>query len=471
MARTMLEPARRVPVLGYFDVVVAGGGPAGIGAAVAAARRGVKVLLLEQTACLGGMGTAGLVPSLAPYSHFERPLHTGIALEMVERLRAADGVGADKKTFCWVTIDAEKLKRVYDQMAAEAGVRVLFMTCVAGVVRRGDRIRAVLIENKQGRQAVEARTFIDATGDADLAARAGVPFEKGDEHGRMQGVSLEFTVAGVNCRRYWKFCRERFGGQNAPMRAWVRQYEAKGLLPRLKGAEYGVIAQKQLAPDTLGYNFGHVFGIDGTDPVQVSYALAKGREIAHNYVAFGRRHIPGMEHAHIVATGALLGVRETRRIAGRCRLVIDDFLHARHFPDEITMSDYPVDVHAPTRSKLGEKILDKWYNTRLPPGDSFGIPFGCMVPRRIRNLLVPGRAVSADRLMQATIRVMPACLAMGQAAGTAAVLAQRAGQDVCEVEATKLRQALRRDGVDLPDPATFSTSRRVRRKGAADQAD
>jgi len=454
MSHYIREPARRVKVLGRYDLVVVGGGPAGVGAAVAAGRKGAKVLLIEQTACLGGMGTAGLVPCFAPYSHCDEPLHTGVALEVVDRLKAVGGVGNDAGTLYWVTIDAEKLKRVYDQMLAEAGVQVLFMTFMAGAVRRKDRVQTVVIENKSGRQAVVGEMFVDATGDADLAALAGVPFEKGDERGRLQGVSLEFTVAGADCARYWAFYRRRFGN-NAKMNEWIRACERKGRLPRLKGAEYRVIAHKEIAPDTLGYNFGHIFGVDGTDVEQVSFALAKGREIAHHYVEFAGRHIPGMERAHIVATGSLLGVRETRRIKGRYRLVVDDFLQGRHFPDEITLSDYPVDVHPPARGKSQQKATNKWYFTRLPPGQSFGIPYRCMLPRTVRNLLVPGRAACSDRLMQGTIRTMPACLAMGQAAGTAAMLAIRGKTSLAEVDPDALRQALVKDGVRLAHAQTM----------------
>ena len=448
MTQYIREPARRVKVAGRHDVVVVGGGPAGLGAAVAAGRNGAKVMLIEQTACLGGMGTAGLVPCFAPYSHFDEPLHTGIALEVVDRLKAAGGVGKDAGTLYWVTIDAEKLKRVYDQMLAESGAKVLFMTFMAGAVRRKDRVKAVIIENKTGRQAVAGEVFVDATGDADLAALAGVGFEKGDDRGRLQGVSLEFTVAGADCRRYWAFYRKRFG-RNARMNEWLQACERKGQLPRLKGAEYRVIAHKEIAPGTLGYNFGHVFGIDGTDVEQVSCALARGREIAHNYVEFARRHIPGMDRAHIVATGSLLGVRETRRIKGRYRLVVDDFLDARHFADDVALSDYPVDVHPPARGKGRQKATNKWYFTRLPAGESFGIPYRCMLPRTMSNLLVPGRAASSDRPMQGTIRTMPACLAMGQAAGTAAVLAIRRKTSVAKVDPDALRKALATDGVKL----------------------
>jgi hypothetical protein len=447
MARFITEPKKRLPVMGNYDVVVAGGGPAGVASAVTAARLGAEVLLVEATGCLGGLTTAGLVPCFAPFSRTKTPLIEGFAWEVLQRLRRLDGVGYRRNTIQWVTINAEKLKLLYDRMAGEAGVRVLLFTLVADVIREKDGIRAIVIENKDGRRAVAGKVFIDATGDADLAARAGVPFEKGDEKGRMQGTTLCFTVAGIDTRKYFRFLRKHPGNQK--FTAWLEKNLRRGRLKRMRDCEYRMIAPLPLCPGVINYNFGHVFGIDGTKTSDLSVGIAKGRELACNFLEFGRKNIPGMENAQLVATGAILGVRETRRIDGNCRLTADDYRFARHFPDDIALCDYPVDVHQSTGSKRAFERMMKTFFEVLPRGKSYGIPYRSIVPKRVRNLLVPGRALSSDRTMQGTARIIPVCMATGQAAGTAAVLSIKRHVPVGKVNIRELRTALTRQGVRL----------------------
>lgn len=449
MSVSIRMPARRVSVAGAYDVIVAGGGPAGVGAAVAAARHGAKVLLIEQTGALGGMATSGLVPCFAPFSWQnptdENPVSTGIVTEVAARLHELGGTNLGT----WPYLDAEKLKFVYDQLVAEAGVHVLFFSVVTDVVVQRGRITAVLVANKAGAQAFRGKVFIDGTGDADLAARAGVPFEQGDAKHRVQGCTVCFTVAGVDTDAYWKFVRRRFT-PNARMTAWLRENCAKGHLPKIPGAEYSVIAQKTLHAGTVAYNFGHVFGLDGTNPADLTRGITVGRRIAHAYLAFARRRIAGMANAHLSATGALLGVRETRRIKGRFQVTVDDFRNSRHWVDDIALCDYPVDIHASTFSNTGvEKTNHLMDVLRQPPGETYGIPFGALVPKRIANLLVAGRSVSCDRWVQGSLRVMPVCLATGQAAGTAAAQAVRSGSDVAGVDIAKLQRTLAHDGVRL----------------------
>lgn len=450
MASFIREPARRTPVIGQYDVVVAGGGPAGVSAAVAAGRKGAKVLLIEQTGCLGGSGTAGLVPCFSPYSYHDKAagdiVMRGAALEVLNRLEAMGGT--DRSS--WPSIDAEKLKLLYDQMAAQAKVRVLYFTQVAGAVVKAGKVRAVLIQNKVGRQAVTGKVYIDATGDADLAAAAGAAFDKGDAKGKMQSTTLCFTVAGVDTQAYLEGYRSRFQGRNANLTEWLQQNQRQGVLPAVKGCEYRVIAQKVISPSVLGYNFGHVFGVDGTDPVAVSAAMAAGRQIAHNYVQFARKHIAGMAGAEVVATGAILGVRETRRVRGRVSLELKDLCAARHFDDDVAACDYPVDVHASVIGRRGAKTTDRLMDTlRLPPGRTYGIPLGILLAEKFENLMIAGRNVSADRMVQASLRVMPACLNMGQAAGTAAAMAVRQGVAVAKVDVARLQRTLVRDGARL----------------------
>ena len=451
MARFVKEPARRIPVCCRYDVVIAGGGPGGIGAAVAAARAGAKTLLIERAGFLGGMSTGGLVPCFAPFNYTggKEPVYRGIALEVLKRVWAAGGGGFRTGSLDWPTTDNEILKRIYDEMVEEAGVDVLFFTLVSDVLKSGRTVKGVVIENKAGRQAVEGKTFIDATGDADLAVRAGVPCHKGGAKGEMQGVSLCFTVAGVEAEKWWTFYRKRFK-TNGPLTVWLQECQAKGTLPRVPDSEYRMISQHKLSASVMDLNFGHVFGIDGTDPAQVSRAMVFGRRLAHNFVAFARKRMTGWKDARIVSTASLLGVRETRRIRGRVTATMNDFHASRHFPDDIAVCDYPIDVHASSTSRRdGERVFREMETLAQPPGKTYGVPFRSLVPKTLDNLLVVGRSISTDRTLQGSSRIMPICFATGEAAGLASAMAIRSRKAPANVDTSKLRAALRKAGARI----------------------
>lgn len=436
------EPARRLQVYGVYDLVVAGGGPAGVAAAVSGARNGLKVLLLEQMGCLGGMSTGGLVPCLAPYSQGgTAPLIRGIAGEILSRLKAAGGNG-EPGVRQWPAIDAEKLKRIYDELVTEAGVKVLFFSFVSAVLRERGRIRGLVIENKGGRQVVLGKTFVDATGDGDVAARAGVRFVKGDSKGRMMGVTLCFTVVGIDAegyRRWLKKCPNNVGKNR-----FLHEAVAAGRLPDWDDAEHCMIADIALQPGYRAYNYGHVFNVDGTNPDDVTRAMMRGREIAHSFLAFARRYIPGMKNAVVTATALLPGVRETRRIRGVDALDERLFRSGRITDDAIAVYDYPVDLHGSGKNTTTE--LEEH-----PAEFRYGIPYRIMVPAHgPANLLVAGRCVSADRIGQSSVRTMPACYAMGEAAGVAARFAVRRSVPFGAVDPADLRRLLVKQGANIP---------------------
>lgn len=432
-----------VPVYGIYDVVVAGGGPAGVVAAVSAARNGAKVLLIEQTGGLGGMGTSGLVPCFCPYSNSDEPLIRGIGYEILERLRKKEGVGDRRNTIHWVTIDAEKLKCVYDEMVAKC--KVLLFTFVSDVIRCGDRIKAVVIENKSGRQAVLGKVFVDCTGDADLAFKSKVRFEKGGSSGELQGVTLCFVLAGVNTAAFRKW----FKG-NRHMTDFLHAAEAKGELKAFRGADYVMSSAHVIYPGVLGLNFGHIYGIDGTNAEDITRAMIKGRALAHEFLRYARARITGFKQAEIVTTGTLPGVRETRRIEGEYRLTVEDFKAARHFEDDIAVYAYPVDVHSAAKSsKDRAKTLKALETLVLPSGKSYGIPYRCLLPKGVGNLIVAGRSISADRMMQGSIRVMPSCFAMGQAAGTAAAMAVKENIFPKQINIKRLQKRLSAQGAKI----------------------
>ena len=450
--RYLTEPKKKLPVYGNFDVVVCGGGPAGCASALSAARNGARVLLIEQTGCLGGMSTAGLGPIMAPFTNTREPFIRGIALEVLTRLKEIGGAGdTPKNSTMWPVIDSEKMKLLYDTLMEEAGVKVLFFTGVFNVLKSKNRMKAIVIENKNGRQAVTGKTFIDATGDADLAVMAGVPFEKGDSKGRMQPVTLCFTAAGIDSEKFKTLRNVIFKGLNAKMTdATIHPYLGKSL-PNMKYGEYRYIVNKNLGNGVWGFNFGHVYKVDGTDADSLSFGMAYGRKIVANFIKHARKHVPGFENAQLLQTGQLMGVRETRRIRGIYKYTISDYTSLRKFDDTIAVYDYPVDVHAPTKSRKLYKKHEKQFTNDyvLPAGKYYSIPFRTLVPVKINNLLVPGRSLSADRLTQGALRVIPLCLAFGEAAGLAAAMAAKKGNAIKDTDFALLRKKLKAQGAKV----------------------
>ena len=446
------ELAKQTPVSGCYDLIVAGGGPSGITAAVAAARQGMKTLLIERSGSFGGMATNGLVPTLCPYvnSLSEKPLIKGIGFEILERMRAGNAVGDRTDTCKWVAINAEKLKLIFDEMVLESNCDYLFFTTVSDVIVENGGIKALIIENKSGRTAVEGKMFIDCTGDADVAYLSGVPTVKGDEAGNVQASTLCFLVAGINVEKYIKFYND-IGG-SVGFRKFVRAARRDGRLKEDDQIEFKIMGDC-LHPDSgfVGFNFGHIYNIDATDASQVSKAMMLGRKLAHDFMEFARTEVPGMENTEIVSTGSLLGVRESRRIVGEFVLSEDAYFEGHRHEDDIAVYDYPVDVH--DVRKNAEKDEKNPYG-KLSNKDEkpvYGIPFRVLLPRGIDNLLVAGRSISADRPMQGTSRVMPACFAMGEAAGTAAALSVNNDILIKELAPAELRRELLAQGVFLSE--------------------
>lgn len=439
-----------------YDVIVVGGGTAGIVAAVASARQGAKTLVIESTGAFGGMGTNGMIPTFCPYSYKTEPLIKGIGYEILERLHGKNisGDSNESKNFFWVAIDAEKLKLVYDEMITESGCDYLFFTHFSDVIMKDNNILEIIVENKSGRKTLSADVFIDCTGDADVAFRAGVPLAKGDANGKLQAATLCFAIGNIDSERYWDFY-QRIGGQNG-LRKLIKEAECNGNLPVPESFEYILSADSFRKEDgIMALNLGHLYGIDGVNTAQVSNAMVAGRKFAHLLVDFARKNIPGMERAVITASANLLGIRETRRITGNFVMSQEAFYDGRHFDDDIASYDYPIDVHESKKSasnedeNVFEKIAERSKNV------SYGIPFRIMMPKGVGNLLVAGRAVSADRAMLGSLRVMPACFAMGQAAGIAAATVSIQNIPLCELEVNQLRKKLQAAGCSLESNTTI----------------
>ena len=447
---------KKVPLDSSYDVIVVGGGPAGCTAAAAAAREGARTLLVEATGSLGGMGTSGLVPAWCPFSDKEKMVYQGLAAKVFNTLKAQmPHVKAD--ALDWVPIDPEKLKRVYDDLVTESGAQILFLTLLADVERDDEgNITALLLLNKGGLQAFRAAVYVDCTGDGDVAAWAGAEYRKGDEEtGELQPATHCFILGNVDEYAYLNGQNLHAENPQSPIHEVVRS----GEYPDIPDTH---LCNNLVAPRAVGFNAGHLWGIDNTNPFSVSEALVQGRKMAAAYrdmlaavqpAAFG--------NAVVMSTGTLIGTRESRRITGDYVLTAEDYISRRSFDDEICRNSYFIDVHG-TQTEQQRGDGSSLSITLYGPGESHGIPYRCLTPRGLRNVLVAGRSISCDRRVLGSVRVMPVCLAMGEAAGLAAALAaEHTGGDVHAVDVARLRGRLREEGGYLPDVQAETAGERM----------
>ena len=423
-------------------------------AALSAARNGARVLLIERMGFLGGSATAMQVPAFAPFSDRTKAIVRGIGWEvMIEHQRRRGrplpdpdsyAVPQDHGRMDWVPLDVELLKRLYDELCEAAGVTVLFHTFVVDTLPPSPSLTGVLLANKAGISEVRASVFIDATGDGDLAARAGCAFEQGDEQGRTQGMTLCFTVAGGSRAAYLEYV---YGTGDGYLAKLVEKAKAEGNWPL---ADSSLVGMSFKSESVAGCNLGHVYGYDATDPLSLSAAEREGRRGVALLLDFLRRYVPGQQGLELISSGPHIGVRESRRIVGEYTLTLDDYLACRTFPDDIARCAYFIDLHAVTSEAAAraKNIIDGAQRSHsLPPGQSHGIPYRCLIPKGIENLLVVGRCLSAERAVQGATRVMPYAFATGEAAGLAASMAQNG--DVRGVDTLELRRRLKDQGAWL----------------------
>ena len=438
-SKTLLEPAREIPIFDEVDVVVCGGGPAGTAAAIAAARNGAKTILLEHGYCLGGTATSGLMNRLGPYHDQEKIILGGLPWEILQRLIAIDA--ATHPVPCsqkdpdryWVPFDPEAMKWVLDTLTVEAGVNVLFHCYAVGISSTINQRTGVTVETKSGRCAVLAKVVIDATGDGDVAVAAGASFGFGRRaDGLTQPMSIMFKMGNVardEAKRFLSAHKQELAQLAASCGEKLPPYVGAG-------------TDNLLRQDETFYNINHVFGRDGTKIEELSRAALEARRQIWQSMSFARKHIPGYERAFLSATAARLGVRETRRIDGDYQLTIDDVLDSRKFDDAISRYACWVDIHTVVPDKGSGPYAD-----RIPaPGTSYDIPYRCLLPAKIENLLVAGRCFSATHEALASARMMPSCMAMGQAAGTAAALAINQNVSPRRLSVPTLQKRLREQG-------------------------
>lgn len=431
-----------LPLDDSWDVIVVGGGPAGCTAAAAAAREGAKTLLIEATGALGGMGTSGLVPAWCPFTDKEKIIYGGMA-EKILKDCIAGMPHVPESRFEWTPIDPELLKGLYDDLVTSNGAEVMFNSVLAGVdADKNGHVNALLIANKAGLTAYQAKVYVDTTGDADIAAWGGAEFEKGDEEGDLQPATHCFIISNVDMYAFQHCGSVRYGKDPA-----IDKVLASGKYPEIPDRH---ACNNVVGPGAIGFNAGHVWDVDNTDPLSVSKALIKGRKIAKSFRDGLAEFFPeAFANCHLTVTGSLLGIRETRRIIGDYYLTVDDFANLKSFPDEICRNSYYIDVHH-KKSQIGTDEEGHSTAIHLKKGESHGIPYRCLTPKGLDNVLVAGRSISTDRSTQGSTRVMPVCLCMGEAAGLGAALAVKTSKDVHSIDVDKLRDRLKANGAYLP---------------------
>ena len=434
-----ISVTRHIPVKYTADICVVGAGPAGVAAAVTAARRGGHVLLIDGMAMPGGMSTAALVPVFMSCTDGVNFLPAGFGREVIDRLQA---LAARRNFDSGLAINAEHLKRVYDDLLAESNVEPLYYTQLVDAVVESGRIEAILCNAPSGNFAVKAPIYLDATGDGTLAVLAGAPYEFGGENGDVMPSTLCSLWAGIDFAAY------RAGGafshNDDNMLAKLEEAFRDGRLSVPDFHHTGIFRVSNVA--AVG-NITHVFGVDSTDERSLTRGVIENRRLLAEYEEFYRSRIAGFGNAEIVGSGSVLGVRESRRILGDYVLCSDDYVARRDFPDEIGRYNFPADIH-PARPGKEEVIAHKrlFRSFRCGKGESYGIPYRILLPRGVKNLLTCGRCVSCDRNVMASIRVIPGCFITGQGAGMAAALAGAAGKLPREVNASELRAELREIG-------------------------
>ncbi|MBE1489684.1 FAD-dependent oxidoreductase [Plantactinospora soyae] len=427
---TPIESTDGLPEIWSGDVAVVGGGSAGCAAAVAAARAGARTLLIEAAGFLGGTGAAVLdtfYGFYAPGAAGERVVG-GVGWEVARRLLDSGDAFERPNTYgagTGVTYEPEALKLVWDDLTEAAGVAVLLHATLTGVVGEGRRVTGLVVATKAGNRLVRASAVVDASGDAEVAWRTGAAVERPSAEQRVQPLTATFRLGGVDT--------SALSTKELHRRMAEAADSGRYRLPRREGSVH-----RTVLPGVVHTNLTRVSGVDPTDPWQLARAESQGRAQVAEYVRFLVNEVPGYEAAYLLSTSVRIGVRETRRLVGRYVLTRDDVLAARDFPDAVARCGAPVEDH-----DGGESTIWAYVGGR-PSGQTYGVPFRCLLPVELDNLAVAGRCLSATHDAHASVRSMAQCMALGQAAGTAAAIA--ADGTVAGLAVERLRDRLQAVG-------------------------
>lgn len=439
---------KELPILYEADCCVIGGGPSGAAAAIMAARNGAKTVLVERGIALGGLQTLGLVipfmPTFAPDSD------TPYVAEVKKRLKD-NGVEISDGVTDFVWTNPEVFSVIYDEMCEEADVEVLYNTTFTDVLMDGDTITACVVNTIDGLMAVKAKTYVDGSGDAILARTAGVPSEKGSEKtGRNQPMSFRFEIAGIDYDKLYKHVSIKLGDtwcktkpphyEIAEARHRTQRYVLEKFMT--DGVACGELTEADAEymqgfsilgkPGTMAMNCPELpFEFSATDPLSYSRGVREGRKMIRRITNYFIKHMPGFENAYLSHEASMLGARESWRIRGKLYMTEDDYHGQSRYADAVVRTAWFIDAH-------GERVDEK-----LPKGAYYEIPYRAMVSDKVRNLVVGGRCISASFVLQASMRIQPTCMSIGEAAGIASAWAVKHGIDANAVQWDKLPNSVR----------------------------
>lgn len=446
-----VEPPRRIPVLADVDVLVVGGGPAGVSAAAAASRTGARTLLVEESGAFGGMWTQGLVITLAGFNAWLAPDRVRVVDGVGgEWLRRAAAIGGAADHDGWVlNSDPEKMKLVADELLTDAGADFLLHVLATSPIVEAGRVVGCLVETREGRMAVRAAVTVDATGNGDVIARSGEDWLKGET---LQPLTMPLYVSGVSPTAdvdHLAPAHVRVGPEPGDLDAIgladsqaarrdvpldvtaMREARARGELPVFGGPWFG-----GLEKDVVWVNAVRIVG-DATDNRDLTRAEVQGRRDAHALFEYLRAHVAGFENSRLERTSPTIGIRETRRLVGVATLTGDEIRSGRQAPDSVALGAWPIDVH-PAGGDVGA-------HTMFVPAP-YGIPYRALLPATTDGLLAAGRCISVDREALGSVRVGATCAATGHAAGTAAALSALDGIRPCDLDVARLQRVLRDQG-------------------------
>ncbi len=454
--KTYTEPQKQIPVFGEYDVIVAGGGTAGMVAGVAAARSGAKTLVVERLGCLGGQFTALMNTSWTTNNQINCVVG-GIPFEYFKKMEAIGGVeNPDYDQDAYILYDSERAKIVMTEMFdEEENLDVLYLTMVTDTIIEGNRIKGIIIENKSGRQAVYAKQFIDCTGDADLLALAGSNCEimkKEDQH----PASLLAKINGVNTKKLVEYYDqhpelqkgERYLGglKHAGFYGFRLAEELKGItlpddLEYLR--DWFILFYTTPNPDEIILNMTGIIALDGTNAVELSHGEHVSRKRLFQVLPLFKKYIVGFENAYFSSTAPALGVRETRKVIGEVKLTAEMLMGGMRFPDAVCCYQSPLGYHTPD----GKNIEFR----RMEPGKSYDVPLRCMLPLDIDGVIAAGRNISVDSDAIGSTRSMTNCMSLGQSAGIIAAYAAKSGIEMRKIPNDVLRKELKEKGVYFED--------------------